>query len=213
MRFSPEMLALLDNWIPTIIPAATGLVGVLVGAGLTSWFAARRERIQRRHAFIEKQLSEFYSPMLGLRAEVKALSDLRVKLQSEAGAAWGDLCAAIPEGAGKPEALQALTAQRYPPFSALIEHENKKLIDRLLPAYRKMVKLFRKELWLAEEGTRAYYPELIEFVDIWDRALEKSIPPEVITRIGHTENKLQPFYEHLQKQHDRLRSLIARGEA
>jgi len=213
MRLSPEVLALLDKWIPTIIPAAIGLLGVWVGAGLASRFAARRERIQRRHAFIEKQLGEFYSPMLGLRTEIRTLSELRVRLQNEAGAVWQELCEAVPEGPGKQAAMLALTNERYPVFGALIESDNKKFRERLFPCYQKMVELFREKLWLAEQDTRTHYPTLVEFVDVWDRWLEKSIPPEVINRIGHGEAKLAPFYEHLQTRHDRLRSLIARGEA
>lgn len=175
MRLSSGVLAVLDVWIPPIIAAAIGLVGVWVGASLTSRFAARRERSQRKHAFMEKQLSEFYSPMLGLRTEVRTLSELRVRLQNEAGGAWQALCAAIPEGPGKAAALQALTAERYPLFGALIESDNKRFRERLLPCYQKMVELFREKLWLAEQETRTHYAVLVEFVDIWDRWLENSI--------------------------------------
>lgn len=213
MQLSPEVLALLDKWIPTIIPAFSVLAGVLVGAGLTSWFAARRERIQRKHAFIERQLSEFYSPMLGLRTEIRALSELRVKLSNEATAAWQTLCAEVPHGPNRPEALQALTETHFPPFKKLIEYDNRKLEEHFIPGYKKMAELFRDKLWLAEEETRKYYPMLIEFVDVWDRWLSKSIPPEVIERIEHGEEKLHPFYDHLQAQHDELRGLIAKGGA
>lgn len=206
---SPEVGMLLDRWLPGVIAATAGLVGVFVGAGLNSWFSSRRERTQRRHAFIEQQLSEFYSPLLGLRAEVKALSELRVKLQNEAGAAWQELSAGVAPG---PEA-QALTAQRFPEFQALIEYDNKKLIERLLPAYRKMLELFRDKLWLAEEETRKHYLTLTEFVDVWDRWIANSLPAEVLGRIEHGEEKLHPLYDHIQEQHDRLRALIARGEA
>src|SRR5712691_2577841 len=205
MQLSPEIVALFDKSLPAI----TALLGAVIGAGAGSWFASHRERTQRKHAFIEKQLSEFYSPMLGLRAEVKALSELRVKLQNEAAAAWRDLCAGVAPGAE----AQALTERRFPEFQALIEHDNKKLTERLLPAYRKMLALFRDNLWLAEEETRKHYSTLIEFVDVWDRWLEKSLPAEIIDRIEHGEDKLHPFYEHLQQQHDKLRALIARGEA
>lgn len=178
-------------------------------SGAASWFAARRERTQRKHAFIEKQLSEFYSPLLGLRAEVKAHGELRVRLQNEAGEAWRVLSEAVAPG---PEAI-ALTEQRFPEFQALIEYDNKKLVERLLPCYRKMLDLFRDKLWLAEEETRKHYLTLIEFVDVWDRWIAKSLPAEVIGRIEHGEEKLHPFYEHTQEQHDKLRALIAKGEA
>lgn len=87
MSISHETIALLDKWDS----AAFGLIGVVIGAGLTAWFAVRRGREERRHAFVEKQLSELYSPMLGLRAEIQTLSELRVEIQDEADAAWRDL--------------------------------------------------------------------------------------------------------------------------
>jgi hypothetical protein len=41
---------------------------VWVGASAASW----RERANRRHQFIERQLQEFYSPMVGLGKEIEA---------------------------------------------------------------------------------------------------------------------------------------------
>jgi hypothetical protein len=158
-------------------------------------------------AFIEKQLSEFYSPMVGLRAEIRMFGELRVKLQNEADAAWRELTKSVEPG---PES-QALTAARFPKFKALIEHDNTQFNERLMPAYRKMVELFREKLWLAENETRAYYPLLVEFVDIWERWLGGSLPPELIERTGHTEVKLHPFYEHLEVQHARLRHALSNG--
>lgn len=145
--------------------------------------------------------------MLGLRTEIRALSELRLKLQNEAHAAWQDLAGNVQPG---PEA-QALTAARLPQFEALIEHDNTKLHERLIPAYRKMLDLFREKIWLAEDETRGYYAEFVEFVDIWERWLAGSLPPELIERTGHTEQKLHPFYKHLEAQHLRLRRTVARG--
>jgi len=76
-----------------------------------------------------------------------------------------------------------------------------------------MVAIFREKLWLAEPDTRAYLPALIEFVDLWDRWLAESVPGEVIEKLGHSEKHLHPFYEHLEKRHDELRSVLAARKA
>jgi hypothetical protein len=110
--------------------ASAGLVGVVVGAILTALFAARRERKQRQLAFVEKQLSEFYSPMCALRAEVRAFSNLRVKLHDAAEQVWRELCESVEPG---PQA-QALSAARFPQFKALIEHDNTQFEARIMPA-------------------------------------------------------------------------------
>ena len=118
-----------------------------------SWLATLRDRAQRRLAFIEKQLSEFYSPMVGLRAELRAFSDLRVRLQREAGDLWAELSATAAPG---PEAV-ALHDRHWPQFERLIEYDNKRHIERQMPAYRGMVDLFRQKLWLADDDTRQFY--------------------------------------------------------
>lgn len=197
----------IEWWPPTAIAAVAGLLGIVSGAFLTAWLAVRRDRTQRRLDFIEKQLSEFYSPMVGLRSEVRTFTELRVKLQDAAGDAWRELA----DDAGPGPQAEQLTASRFPQFKALIEHDNSRFNERLMPAYREMVDLFRGKLWLAEDETRQYYPTLVEFVDVWDRWLGGSLPHEVIDRTGHSEVKLHPFYEHLETQHTRLRRTLADG--
>jgi hypothetical protein len=200
-----RFLAWVDLWPATAWTALWGFVGVVVGAGLTAVLTSRRERQKRRLEFIEKQLDEFYSPMLGLRSEIAAHSTLRVQLQNEAGVVWRELTAAVAPGA----AAQELTAARWPQFQALIEYDNDKLRKTLMPAYRKMLDVFRDKGWLAEASSRMHYVELLKFVDIWGRSLAGSLPAEVLLRLGHTEAKLQPFYDEIQAQHDRLRALVA----
>lgn len=195
-----------EGWPPAALTALVGLIGIVIGACLTAWLAARRDRKQRQRAFIEKQLSEFYSPMVGLRTEIRMFGELRVKLQNEAEAAWRDLS----EVQAGPES-RALNASRFPQFKALIEHDNTQFNERLMPAYRKMVDLFREKLWLAADETRQHYPLLVEFVDVWERWLSGALPPELIERTGHSESKLHPFYAHLEAEHARLRRTLSRG--
>lgn len=198
----------LIRWSVSIsIPAISGLIGVVIGA----WLTGRRERSQRRLGFAEGRLKDFYSPMLGLRNEIRMRSELRVRIHDTADAVWRDLCAQARE-AGV-EALRDISSTRGPEFTKLIEYDNKQLQEELLPAYRQMAKLFRENYWLADPDTRSYYQQLIEFVELWDRWIAKSIPGEVIERLGHSEDKLKAFYEHLQQKHDSLRKKIEDGEA
>jgi hypothetical protein len=144
--------------------------------------------------------------MLGLRNEIRMLSELRVKVQQAADSAWNDICEQA--GGSSPEELRRIRTERYPAFQILIEYDNKQFQEELIPSYHQMAKLFRECYWLAEPDTRAYYSELIEFVGLWDRWLKESIPPEVITSLRLSEEKLQPFYDHLEKRHDSLRKKI-----
>ncbi|MDE2341956.1 MAG: hypothetical protein KGL63_00960 [Betaproteobacteria bacterium] len=194
------------RWIASIaVPAISGLSGVAIGA----WLTSRREKKQRQLVFLEKQLSSFYSPMLGLRNEVKTLSAFRVRVQVEADAAWRQLCADT-EGFDVVE-RQRISAERGPEFKRIIEHDNDKLYEALLPAYRKMVELFRKSYWLAEQETRAYYGDLVEFVEVWNRWIDKALPVEVLRRLEHSEERLAPFYLHVERMHDAIRQKLKKG--
>jgi len=198
----------LARWAISIgVPALSGLAGVVIGA----WLTGRRERRQRRLAFVERQLKDFYSPLLGLRKEIRTRSELRVRIHNAADAAWRQLCDDARNV--NVEALQKLSQTRGPEFTSLIEYDNKQLQEDLLPAYREMVKLFRESLWLADPDTREHYQQLLEFVELWDRWLAKSIPAEVIQSLEHSEENLKAFYDHLQERHDALRAKLERGNA
>ena len=126
--------------VALIVPAAAGLVGVVVGA----WLTSRRERRQRQLAYLEKQLSSFYSPMLGLRNEVRTHGALRIRIMNEASAAWTQVCA-------ESEHLdvlerQRITKERGPEFTRIIEYDNNKLHEDLLPAYRKIMASLPRKL-------------------------------------------------------------------
>lgn len=194
------------RWVASIaIPAAAGLIGVLIGA----WLTSRREQKQRKLAFLEKQLSFFYSPMLGLRNEIRARGAFRVQVQTEADDAWKQLCGET-EGLSI-DARQRFSSERWPEFSRIIEYDNTKLHEELLPAYRKMVALFRDGYWLAEPETRIYYAGLLQFVEIWDRWVDKALPREVLKRLGHNEDSLTPFYAHIERMRDAIRQKLKDG--
>lgn len=194
------------RWIASIaIPAISGLAGVAIGA----WLTSRREHKQRKLAFLDKQLSTFYSPMLGLRNEIKAHGAFRMRIQNEADAAWRQLCAET-ENLGI-EARQRISSQRGPEFSRITEYDNTKLHEELLPAYRKMVELFRGCYWLAEPETRTHYADLLAFVEIWNRWIDKALPREVLKRLELGEDILTPFYEQIEQMHSAIRQKIKDG--
>jgi hypothetical protein len=134
-------------------------------------------------------------------------SEIRVKVHDAASDVWPKLCEEA-RARGGPEALQELTETRRPEFQRLIEYDNKQLVEEQLALYRSMVELFRKHFWLAEPESRAFFPELVEFVELWNRWVEKSIPAEVIENLKHGEEKLAAFYKHLEQKHDELREKV-----
>jgi hypothetical protein len=172
--------------LATLLPALLGLIGGLGGVALGAWLVQRRERQQRELAFVERQLKEFYSPMLGLRTEIETRTHLRGRIQTTAGAVWRDLTDGRP---GQP--IRQMDATKEATFQRLIEDDSTTFKEQLLPAYQQMAALFRESLWLADADTRSYYPELMEYLDVWERYLRQAIPGEVVSALGHTEDTLQ----------------------
>lgn len=184
----------------SLISALSGLVGVLLGG----WIALRSERERRKKEFALRQLSEFYGPLLCLRQEIRARSELRARISNAADALWKEKF----EGVRNPVVSQRILDDSSAKYSAIIADDNRSLRETLMPKYREMVDIFRERMWLAEPDTRSYFSSLIEFVDIWDRFLRDALPGEVIQAVGHSEENVHPFYDHLEEMCDRLRTRV-----
>lgn len=168
------------------------LLSGLIGAAVVYYFGIRQAANQQRSSFREKQLSEFYAPLAGLRKQIRAKSELRLKISGAANEAWHEIVEAY---GGK---MMTDAEERHAPFVKIIEYDNAQLERELVPMYREMLRLFTDRYHLAEPATRAFYAEFLEFVEIWNRSLAESLPGKVITKLGHDEEKVRPFYGHLE---------------
>jgi hypothetical protein len=188
--------------IPLVIPAASGLVGVALGAILTS----RNQRKERKERFIHDQLTEFYAPMLGIRERLRAKGEIRLKVSNAANAEWRRL---MQEARGPGiDHLQKVREESWPKFERIIEHNNQQLKEELLPLYREMVDLFTAKMHFAESPTRQHFAALVEFVEMWDRWLRGALPAEVAERVGPNEENLKPLYTDLGENFERLQAAL-----
>jgi hypothetical protein len=197
-----------------------GIIGVLVGAGatllgvwlgplgprLTAKHVREREERERRYRFIERQLTDFYAPMVGIRNDIRCKSELRVRVATAADEVWRNLCA------GKSvEQLQELEKSRFPAFKRIVDYDSEQLRAELLPGYRRILEIFKQGYWLAEESTKKHYPKLVEFVELWNRSLDESLPWEVVEKLGHSEASLSGFYVETENVLKELRDKLASG--
>lgn len=136
------------------------------------------------------------------------LSELRQKISQSADNHRRKICNDARESGG-PEYLEQVTDDRRDEFMKSIEYDNRQLNESLLPSYIKIETIFRDNYYLAENKTREFFRPLIEFNDIWQRWLDRSIPLEVVKELGHEEELLQPFYDNLEKTHNKLRAKLA----
>jgi len=194
------------DWIPILGTLGIGaLGGAVAGAIITQVMTNARDRRTQRIAHRKQQLEQFYGPLLAARKEIRARSELRVKLQEALDAQHSTLEAAASGGViGRDDRINAATDK--PSILANIQDEGQTFRDVLMPRYRNMIDIFRDKMWLAEPETRKYFGQLIEFVDVWDKILDGKLPRSVAPAINHTEANLKPFYTHLEEAHDRLRS-------
>lgn len=169
-----------------LAPLLAGYIGVAYGL--------KQIKIQKRIDLIEKQLNKFYSPLLGLHKEIRAKSELRLKIKVAGNEAWKSKC----ESGGYPDTTSV---------DKEIEYDNKQLMEDFIPRYNKMLEIFRDNYWLAEPETRKFYQELLEFVEIWNRHFGGGLPLYVAIKIEHSEEKLKLFYDEIE-----LRTNILRQE-
>jgi len=196
------------RWLVTIIvPAASGFIGVLVGALL----ATRREKFRARLEFCTRQLREFYSPLLAIREEIRVLIEFREKVHAHGHDVWQELCE-VGRSAEESEVMKKLLEPERAKLNSHIEYDNAQLREKLLPAYSRMVQHFRDNYWLADPESRHYYHVLIEYVEGWSRFLSQTHSSEVLQRVNTKEEKLLPFYKHLHEIHDSLRDKVRRGK-
>src|SRR5688572_28342303 len=72
-----------------------GMAGAAVGAYVGFRLGLKSQRLAQRASFLERQLREFYGPLVALEAEIRALCTVRNEVSSACNAAWQDVCAAL----------------------------------------------------------------------------------------------------------------------
>ncbi|HEV7218956.1 MAG TPA: hypothetical protein VGN39_08780 [Terriglobales bacterium] len=189
------------EYVIPILTAVIGLVGVLVGGIIANW---NNKREQRR-TMLQQQFSEFYGPLLALRSQIKAKSELRARLSQL-------VCEEMPrELSGLPPQANGIVESEFRASDRMIDYNNRQIEQDLLPAYKEMRDLFVSKMYLAERATLPYLPELVEFIEIWDRWMDKSLPRTALTGVNHSENRLYPFYDEIEEQFESLRQKLSKS--
>lgn len=191
----PTQSIALIQWLTPLLSFAAVFVG--------AWLVRANDRRRQQLDFIDKQLRQLYSPLLSLRREIRALSELRVRIQSISGATWRD-AVERERVAGK--------APDFAPYEKIVAYENEQLKTVLIPAYEKMLHTLRDNLYLASDTTKQQLPALVEYVELWHRFHGKTIPGEVLVQLGLTEEKLQPLYDDVERNFASLRQSLASAQ-
>ncbi len=200
------MKELIWQILPHIAPILSGLIGVFVG----TWLSGRQSQTQSKLDFCEKQLREFYSPLVGIRKEIEILTKFR-GIVAKASDEWWNEAFKISAQVGTTLG-QKYSDETQKGLDGQIEYDNKQLEYKILPGYRELVEIFKNNYYLAEEETKKFFPILVKFVELWERFLSKTHPRQVINKIDLSEKELMPFYQHLENKLESLREKLKEGK-
>jgi hypothetical protein len=189
---SPEQISLLKDVVDLAKVTVPAIVTLLAGY-LGYCFSTRLARYNKSLEFKQKQITEFYSPMIGCLKNIRAHSELSLELSNASSQAWQEICETAPHPFLDHK-------NQFKPFEKLIEYNNMKFREDMLPLYDKMLSIFTENYWLAEDSTKAYYSEMCRYVEIWHRWLGETMPREVLLKVEHSEERLFPLYADLDKQ-------------
>ena len=136
------LIAINGSLVNALVPALSGLAGVAIGGWITS-LNQKRERIETH---IKNQLSEFYSPLLGIHSQIKAKSEVRLKVSNAAQALWPAKFVGIDD----PMIKKQISDTDFPAYEKLLDYNKRQLTEELIPLYRKMLEIFTDRMWLAD---------------------------------------------------------------
>jgi hypothetical protein len=205
MLYFPVPLRPVMGIFATVALPMISAVSSLGGVFLWAWLSNRHEQRRRTRDFIEKQVRELYSPLLNIRQQVRALSELRERAAAES--VWKELYREARERGGG-EALRQLSVERSTGLQAIVHDKNDQWKKELLPCYKAMLQIFQEKIWLAEETTRERFQKLTVYVELWERGLNRAIPVEVVAWLNVREADLVPLYEDLEHTFRKLRAKL-----
>jgi hypothetical protein len=195
MNSTPEP----THWAQLLVPAMSGLLGTLVGG----WIANRNQGKERKHRRYREQLS-FYAELLSIRKVIHTKSDFRARLSIAAHHGWKEDLSQTRNDPSSP-LRKELYARRENEYDRLEEYSNKQTTEEIIPLYRKMLDCWIANMSQAEPSTQKHFAALVEYVEMWNRYFQNSLPATVLKEIQHKEETLFPLYDDIEANVERLR--------
>lgn len=167
-----------------LLPA---LISILSAILVFEWKFRREFQTKKKAEFLEKQITEFYNPMVVLRKKILAQSKIRVEVEK-----------ILDE-----DCKSGFYRRRDDDiFSKIIEKHDKDFENIIMPNYRKMLEIFDDKYYLADESVQEWYNEFYRFVHLWDDWLYgplQQLEFESKNRLEIKEERVTKFYELLEK--------------
>lgn len=188
------------NWAPLLLPGLISAICGLVGVALGGWIATHNQSEERKQRRYGDQL-HFYAELFSIRCVIRAKSELRLRLHTLAHKGWQEGIDTFGRNSVLSEGVDAV-------YQKLFDYSDTQLREELVPLYRRMLDYWTANMAQAEPSTQKHFTAFVDYVEIWNRFLQKSLPTSVIQEIGHEEKKLYPLYEDIEHHLERLRCLV-----
>ena len=177
-------------------------------------FAVAQLRKKRSIDFADKQLTEFYGPMIAARAEI--FNHTMFDRYMRAASRHADAAKLKLEKNRKVDAEYVNESNAYgEELGKFFETLNTRLYNETIESYISMRKLFAAKMVYADADTQGWYDYFYAFVEMWkvmrDDDNDTFLPHGVGALIGmmFDEELLQPFYAHLNERGAYLQAEIA----
>ena len=170
-----QILDSLANFWNVAEPYITHGVAII----LSAWAGYIFNNKHFRRKFNQRRLDDFYGPMLGLIKQVIANAEYNIKVSDASNQAWREICERHPhpfEDHGK----------YFEPFKKSLDYENERFRNEDIPAFDKMLEIFKSKIHLAYPSTRALFNQFSQYVDHWHRPL----PYEVLKKLNPSAEPL-----------------------
>jgi hypothetical protein len=162
------------------------------------------ENIRQYYKFIETQLNNFYAPLVSRIKQIRTLTKITSEIEVVMDLTWREEYKRLHA-----ESDSWNHDEAFKPYRDVIEYNNKRFKEIILPLYNEMLAVFTTNYQLAEESTREYYQEFCRFVELWRLNMSVSLPSEALEKLNIIERPLMPFYEHLEALLKSLTSILA----
>ncbi|MBM4463837.1 MAG: hypothetical protein FJ012_11040 [Chloroflexi bacterium] len=176
----------------------THVVSIILSALVTYIFTERHFRRKKWHEFDQRRLDEFYGPVFGLIRQGMANAERNIQVSNASNQAWREICERNPRPFEDHD-------KYFEPFKKSLDWENERFRKEDIPAFDKMLEVFKIEIHLAYPSTKALFNQFSQYVDQWHRPL----PYEVLNRLDLSAEPLARLYADIEAHFDRLRRKLS----
>lgn len=187
-----DIITQLNPLIQSVTSSFFTLIACFLGFWCTYYFAIRRSKFEKERDFTYQQITKFYSPLVVLQKRIETIK----KLKKEFSYAGNEACKKrYKDGHMYNDEDKKYSKQ----IKKEIEIRNQEFPKYILPLYDRMVDIFEKNYWLAENNTKNFYKTLLSYVEKEHKYYSRIIPLCTFNEIDFNDKDILLFYKNIEE--------------